>query len=434
MPFTVAIVGKPNVGKSSLFNRLIGERKSITDDLPGVTRDRIYGIATWLTKSFALIDTGGIEIGDAPFLEQIKQQALFAVNEANLTIFVVDSRTGLTDDDHIIAKLLYQSNKPVILAVNKVDNQDLLNNIYEFYALGFGDPVGISAHHGIGIGDLLDRVVGFMKDEKEIIEDDSIRLAVIGYPNVGKSSLTNTILGEERVIVSNIAGTTRDAIDTTFTKDGQKYTIIDTAGIKKSGQIYESTDRYALIRALQAVERSEVVLLVIDGSRPLINQDKHVAGLIQEYEKAAVIVVNKWDLIDKQTNTMAEYEAMIREEFQFLPWAEVCFVSSLENKRIHTIFEAVLNAYQNYKRTLGTPVLNEFLLEATHMNPPKLFNKGQAKFSYMTQSSNKPPTFMVFVNNPEFVHFSYERYLENRLREMFDFKGTPVRLIIRKKV
>ena len=434
MPYTVAIVGRPNVGKSSLFNRIIGDRKAITDDKPGVTRDRIYGSAAWLTRHFGLIDTGGIDIGDAPFLEQIKTQAMLAVNEADLIVFVVDSRVGLTEVDTYIARLLYPAEKPVIVAVNKVDNDQLRGTVYEFYSLGFGEPIAVSANHGIGMGDLLDEIIKQMPTEGNLEDDDSIKLAVIGYPNVGKSSLTNRILGQERVIVSDIPGTTRDAIDTKFVRDGKDYSIVDTAGIKKSGQIYESTDKYALLRALKAADRADVLLLVLDGSRELINQDKHVGGIIQEYQKAAVIVVNKWDLVDKETQTMKKIEDDLRDEFNFIPYVEICFVSSLDNKRIHTIFEAIDRAYESYNRTLSTSILNEFLMDVTAMNPPKLFNKGMAKFSYMTQIQTKPPTFLVFVNNPNYVHFSYERYLENKLRELFQFTGSPIKLLIRKKV
>ncbi len=433
MSFTVAIVGRPNVGKSSVFNRLIGQRKSITDDQPGVTKDRIYGRSTWLTKSFGIIDTGGIDISDAPFLEQIKQQALFAVNEADLVLFIVDAQTGITDADTHIAKILYTYKKDVIVAVNKADNVNLAANIYEFYSLGFADPVAISAHHGIGFGDLLDKIVNYIPEVTNKKETASTKIAVIGYPNVGKSSLVNAILGESRVITSSIPGTTIDAVDTFFTRNEKDYVIVDTAGIKKRGQIYESTERYALLRALQATERSDVVLFLLDASREIINQDKHVAGLVSEYAKACVIVVNKWDLVQKQTKTMALYEKMVKEEFKFLPFAEVCFVSSTENKRINTIFQALEKAVTNYNKKIQTAVLNELLTDITAMVPPKPFGRLAAKFNYMTQVSIKPPTFLIFVNDPKYVHFSYTRYLENRIREAFDFTGTPIKIIYRKK-
>src|SRR5690554_5121829 len=421
MSFKVAIVGRPNVGKSSLFNRIIGYRKSITAEQPGVTRDRIYARATWLTRSFGLIDTGGIDLKDAPFLEQIRHQATIAMSEADLILLVVDSRSGLTDLDENVAKMLYREKKPVIVVVNKVDNQSLKDSIYDFYGLGFGDPIGVSALHGIGIGDLLDEIIKYMPEDEVTIEDDSIKVAVIGYPNVGKSSLVNAILGEERTIISNIAGTTRDAVDTVIEKEGQKYTIIDTAGIKKRGQIYESTDYYSLLRAVDAVERSDVVLFLIDAERDLINQDKHVAGLITEYNKACVIVVNKWDVVLKETNTMKNYEDKVRGEFKFLPFAEICFVSSKEKTRLNTLFPAINKAYESYNRELKTSVLNEFLADMTSMVPPKNVKTGTAKFFYMTQVSTKPPTFVIFVNDPKLVHFSYKRYLENRMRELFHF-------------
>lgn len=432
MAFTVAIVGRPNVGKSSVFNRIIGDRKAITAEQPGVTRDRIYARGTWLTKSFGLIDTGGIDFGDAPFLDQIKEQALIAINEADLILFVVDSRTGLTDMDEYIAKRLYGVNKPVILVVNKVDNIQIKQSIYEFYSLGLGDPIGVSALHGIGVGDLLDKVVSYMPNEETSIDDESIKVAVIGYPNAGKSSLVNAILGEDRVIISDIPGTTRDAIDTKFKRNKQLYTIIDTAGIKRRGQIYESTDYYSLLRALQAVERADVVLFMVDGSRDLINQDKHVAGLITEYKKSCLIVVNKWDLVEKDSNTMHKYEQMIREEFKFLPFAEVCFVSSKYKSRLETLFPAINTAYENYNKELKTSVLNEFLNDMTQMVPPRMVKNRIATFKYMTQVATRPPAFVIFVNEPELVHFSYRRYLENRMRELFDFTGTPINLIFRK--
>lgn len=433
MSFKVAIVGRPNVGKSSLFNRIIGYRKSITAEQPGVTRDRIYARATWLTRSFGLIDTGGIDLKDAPFLEQIRHQATIAMSEADLILLVVDSRSGLTDLDENVAKMLYREKKPVIVVVNKVDNQSLKDSIYDFYGLGFGDPIGVSALHGIGIGDLLDEIIKYMPEDEVTIEDDSIKVAVIGYPNVGKSSLVNAILGEERTIISNIAGTTRDAVDTVIEKEGQKYTIIDTAGIKKRGQIYESTDYYSLLRAVDAVERSDVVLFLIDAERDLINQDKHVAGLITEYNKACVIVVNKWDAVLKETNTMKNYEDKVRGEFKFLPFAEICFVSSKEKTRLNTLFPAINKAYESYNRELKTSVLNEFLADMTSMVPPKNVKTGTAKFFYMTQVSTKPPTFVIFVNDPKLVHFSYKRYLENRMRELFEFTGTPIKFIFRKR-
>lgn len=434
MPYTVAIVGRPNVGKSSLFNRLIGTRLSITDDAPGVTRDRIYAKSEWLTRTFAVIDTGGIEIGDAPFLEQIKQQALVAINEANLIVFVVDSRSGLTDDDNVIAKMLYQTDKKVIVAVNKVDNIELKTSIYEFYGLGFGDPIAISSHHGIGMGELLDQIVENMPEETENFDDDDvIKLAVIGYPNVGKSSLTNAILGQERVIVSEIAGTTRDAVDTPFVKDGKDYVIIDTAGIKKRGQVYESTEKYSVLRAVSAIERSDIGLVVIDGSRDLIAQDKHVAGYLQDYSRGAVIVVNKWDIVEKDEKTMKKMTEDIYDELKFLTFAEICFVSAKDNKRISTIFTAVDKAYENFNKRIPTNIINDILLDSVSMNPPAAFNQGKAKFSYVTQVSTKPPTFVIFVNDPNYVHFSYLRYLENQFRKAFDFTGSPIKLILRKK-
>lgn len=434
MPFTVAIVGRPNVGKSSLFNRLIGDRLSITDDEAGVTRDRIYSKANWLTKEFSLIDTGGIDLGDAPFLNQIKAQATMAMDEAHVIIFVVDGKQGLVDADHYIAKQLYKTDKPVILAVNKIDDVQQVAQAYEFYALGFGDPVAISSHHGIGIGDLLDRVIAHMHDEEMPMDPDAISFCVVGRPNVGKSSLTNAILGEERVIVSEISGTTRDAIDTPFKKDRKHYVIIDTAGIKKRGKVYENTDKYSVMRALLALERSDVALLVIDGEEGIIEQDKHVAGHIVDHNKAVVIVVNKWDAVLKDERTMKKMEEKIRDEFKFLDYAPIVFVSAKHQSRIHTIFPAIDNAYINYQKEVSTSILNDILQDAVAMNPTSMFNHGKATFNYITQIGIKPPTFAVFVNNPDFVHFSYLRYLNNQYRAAIDFTGTPIRLLLRKKV
>ncbi|HPG42789.1 MAG TPA: ribosome biogenesis GTPase Der [Acholeplasmataceae bacterium] len=433
MPYKVAIVGRPNVGKSSLFNRLVGARLSITDDQPGVTRDRIYARAEWLTKHFRLIDTGGIDIGDAPFLNQIKAQAQVAMDEADTIIFVVDGKTGLVDADHYIAKLLYKTEKPVILAVNKIDDISLSMNAYEFYALGFGDPIAVSTIHGIGIGDLLDRTMSYMTDEDISYDDSIVQFSIVGRPNVGKSSLTNAILGEERVIVSDVAGTTTDAIDTRFKKDRKEYVVIDTAGIKKRGKVYESTDKYSVLRALSAIERSDIALLVIDGEEGILEQDKHVAGYITDYNKACVIVVNKWDAVEKDDKTMKKMEQKIRDEFQFLTYAPIVFVSAKHQSRIHTLFPAINLAYDNYQKQVQTSVINDLIQDAVAMNPTPIHNHGKAQFNYATQVAIKPPTFVVYVNNPDFVHFSYERYLQNQIRSAIDFTGTPIKLILRKK-
>ncbi|MFU8792498.1 MAG: ribosome biogenesis GTPase Der [Acholeplasmataceae bacterium] len=433
MSFTVAIVGRPNVGKSSLFNRLIGTRLSITDDEAGITRDRIYSKANWLTKEFSLIDTGGIDLGDAPFLNQIKAQAQIAMDEAHVIVFVVDGKQGLIDADYYIAKQLYKSEKPVILAVNKIDDINQVAQIYEFYALGFGEPIAISSHHGIGIGDLLDQVVSHMHDEPMKPDSDAISFCVVGRPNVGKSSLTNAILGEERVIVSEISGTTRDAIDTPFKKDRRQYVIIDTAGIKKRGKIYENADKYSLMRALLALERSDVALLILDGEEGILEQDKHVAGYIVDQYKAVVIVVNKWDAIEKDDKTMKKMEEKIREEFKFLEYAPICFVSAKNNERLHTIFPNINLAYENYQKQIKTSILNDLLQDAVAMNPTPIHNHGKASFNYITQVAIKPPSFTLFVNNPDFIHFSYLRYLNNQFRQAIDFTGTPIKLMIRKK-
>lgn len=434
MPFKVAIVGRPNVGKSSLFNRIIGSRLSITDDQAGITRDRLYAKAEWLTKNFRVIDTGGIDIGDAPFLTQIKAQAQIAMDEADVIVFVVDGKQGLQESDYYISKLLYKSEKPVILAVNKIDDLSLVSASYEFYALGFGDPIAISTIHGIGIGDLLDQIISHIQDDDISYDDTVVQFCIVGRPNVGKSSLTNAILGEERVIVSDIPGTTMDAIDTRFKKDRKEYVVIDTAGIKKRGKVYENADKYSVLRALSALERSDIALLVIDGEEGVIEQDKHVAGYIKDYGKAAVIVVNKWDAVEKDDKTMKKMEEKIKEEFKFLDFAQVVFVAAKENSRIHTIFPALNLAFENYQKQISTSILNEVIDDAVAMNPTPIHNRGKAQFSYVTQVAIKPPAFVLFVNNPDYVHFSYERYLENRLRSAFDFTGTPIKLILRKKV
>lgn len=433
MPFTVAIVGRPNVGKSSLFNRILGERLSITDDVAGVTRDRIYAQAEWLTKRFSIIDTGGIDIGDAPFLTQIKHQAEIAMDEANVIIFVVDGLVGLTDSDYYIAKQLYKTEKPVVVAVNKIDDLVHAHNAYEFYSLGFQDPIAISSHHGIGVGDLLDKVLSYMTTEDKPAEKGVISFAVIGRPNVGKSSLVNAIIGEERVIVSDISGTTTDAIDTSFIKDKQKYTVIDTAGIKKRGKVYENLDKYSVLRALTALERADVALLVLDGEAGIQEQDGHVAGYIMEYKRACIIVVNKWDLVEKDSKTMKKFEEKIREEFKFLTYAPIVFLSAKENQRVHTLFPVLQSVYENFTKELSTKLINDTLIDAVLMNPPSVFNQGKAKFNYATQTDIKPPTITMFVNEPKYIHFSYERYLQNQFRSVFDLTGSPLKFVFRKK-
>ncbi|HHT98881.1 MAG TPA: ribosome biogenesis GTPase Der [Acholeplasma sp.] len=433
MAFTVAIVGRPNVGKSSLFNRIVGERISITDDVSGVTRDRIYAQAVWLTRRFSLIDTGGIDVVDAPFLSQIKMQAQIAMDEADAIIFVVDGKNGVTDGDEYIAKTLYRTNKPVILAVNKIDDINQIANTYDFYQLGFDEPIAISTQHGIGIGDLLDKVISYMEDEVEPYDNDTIKIAIIGRPNVGKSSLTNAILGNDRVIVSPISGTTTDAIDTPFVRDGKKYVVIDTAGIKKRGKVYESVDKYSVLRALTAIDRSDICLIVIDGEEGVIEQDKHVAGYAFEANKAIVIVVNKWDAVEKDDKTMQKMEKDIRDNFKFLDFAPIVFVSALEKSRIHTIFSEIDVAYANYQKEISTSILNDLMHDAVAMNPTPIHNRGKASFNYATQVAIKPPTFVLFVNNPDFVHFSYLRYLNNQFRSAIDFTGTPIKIILRRK-
>jgi GTPase len=433
-PFKVAIVGRPNVGKSSFFNRLIGQRHAITDDRPGITRDRLYAKAEWLGHRFQVIDTGGIDYVDAPFLAEIKVQAEIAMDEADVIIMVVDGIAGLHEADQLVAKILFKRQKEVILVVNKIDDLSKMTQIYEFYALGLGDPIGVSTIHGIGIGDVLDKIVALKPQHIVVDTKDSISFAIVGRPNVGKSSLLNAMLNQQRVITSPISGTTRDAIDTTFTRHKKTYIAIDTAGIKKRGKIYESFDKYSLIRAMGALERADVGLLVIDGHEGIIEQDKHVGGLIQDYFKAVVIVVNKWDIIEKDDKTMAKMEKDLKQEFQFFDYAQIIFVSALEKLRLDALFEAIDIAHYNYHLEIKTSILNEILHDATLKHPAAPFNNGRANFTYMTQSGTKPPTFQLFVNNPDYVHFSYERYLKNAFRDAIDLTGTPIKFMLRKKV
>ena len=428
----VAIVGSPNVGKSTLFNRIVGERKAIVDDQAGVTRDRLYGKATWLTKEFTLIDTGGVEIKNAAFQTQIRAQVEIAIEEADVIVYVTDGRLGVTPDDRVVCKMLFKSGKPVILCVNKIDNYEMMDNVTEFYSLGIGEPIAISTAHGIGIGDLLDKVVENLPEKaEEEFDEDTIVFSIIGRPNVGKSSLTNAILGQDRVIVSNIEGTTRDSIDTRFTRDEQNYVVIDTAGLKKRGKIYESVDKYAALRALAAIDRSQVVLLVIDANEGITQQDKHVVGYAMDESKAIVIVVNKWDLVEHTQNAMTEFTKKIRSEFKFLDYAPVVYISAKDKSRIQTIFPEIQAAFSAYNYRVGTSVLNDIMMDAQIVNPTPVFNGGRLKIYFASQVAICPPTFVLSVNDPEYMHFSYQRYLENRLRDSFDFTGTPIKIICR---
>jgi len=429
----VAFIGKPNVGKSTIFNRIIGERKSIIEDTPGVTRDRLYAKASWLNKEFRVIDTGGIELKDAPFQELIRMQAQIAIEEADIIVYICDGKSGCDNDDMYIASLLKRSKKKVIVAVNKIDDGSKKNNIYDFYCLGLGDPIAVSGIHGVGIGDLLDEIVRNFPNKEYEDYEGSVRFSFIGRPNVGKSSLTNAILGEDRVIVSNIEGTTRDAIDTPFTRDGVEYVAIDTAGLKKKGKIFESIDKYAALRALSAIDRSDVCCIVIDGKDGIKEQDKHVAGYAHEAGKAVVIVVNKWDIVDKDTHTMSEFEKKIRNEFKFLSYAEIVFVSAMKNQRIDTLFKAITLSYESATKRISTSVLNDVLLEAVTRTPPLEFNGGILRILYANQVSSKPPMFVLFVNDPKYLHFSYQRFIENKLREAFGFEGTPIIIKCRSK-
>ncbi|CUS26261.1 GTP-binding protein Der [Paucilactobacillus oligofermentans DSM 15707 = LMG 22743] len=428
----VAVVGRPNVGKSTIFNRIAGERISIVEDTPGVTRDRIYAHGEWLGKEFNLIDTGGIEISNAPFVEQIKQQAEIAIDEADVIIFLVDIQSGMTDADEQVAQILYRSNKPVVLAVNKVDNFELRSQVYDFYSLGFGEPYSISGAHGIGLGDLLDAVIDNFPDDGVVEEDDSIRFSLIGRPNVGKSSLVNAILGENRVIVSDVAGTTRDAIDTKFTSEkGDEYTMVDTAGIKKRGKIYENTEHYAMLRAMRAIDNSDIVLMILNAEEGIREHDKRIAGYAHEAGRGVIIIVNKWDTIEKDNHTMQDFENLIRFEFQYLSYAPIMFVSATTKQRLTKIPDLVKEVYTHHTRRIQSSTLNDVIMDAIAANPTPSKNGKRLRVFYGTQVAIQPPTFVIFMNDTELMHFSYERYLENQIRKAFDFTGTPIHLIKR---
>lgn len=430
----VAIVGRPNVGKSSLFNRIVGERVSITDDASGITRDRIYSKATWLNQEFIVIDTGGIILKDEPFSQEIKAQALLAVDEADLIVMVVDVRTGITAEDDDVIGLLQRSGKPIIVAVNKVDDQNFQDNVYDFYRLGVDAVVPVSSLHGIGIGDLLDMIIHQLP-ERKVAEygEDVIRYCLIGQPNVGKSTLANAILGEERVIVSDVPGTTRDAIDAVYTRNGRDYVVIDTAGIRKRGKIYERAEKYSLLRALAAIERSDIAVILLDGTEQLIEQDKRIAGYARENNRAAIIAVNKWDAVVKDDKTMNRLTAEIRKNFLFLDFAPLVFISAKNHQRINTLLEEIDRVYENFTRRMPTNILNDIINDAVLLNQPPEFNGARIKIYYATQEGTKPPTVVLFVNDPKHMHFSYLRYLENQIRANFEFTGTPLKFILRKK-
>ncbi|MFZ2584585.1 MAG: ribosome biogenesis GTPase Der [Enterococcus aquimarinus] len=431
---TIAIVGRPKVGKSTLFNRIAGERISIVEDTPGVTRDRIYATGEWLGKEFSIIDTGGIDLGDEPFMDQIRHQAEIAIEEADVIIFVGSGQEGVTDADELVARILFKSNKPVILAVNKVDNPEMRNEIYEFYSLGLGDPYPVSGSHGLGLGDVLDEAVRHFSTEIEPEEEGVIKFSLIGRPNVGKSSLINGILGEERVIVSEIEGTTRDAVDTHFVgENGQKFTMIDTAGMRKRGKVYESTEKYSVMRAMRAIERSDIVLFVINAEEGIREQDKRIAGYAHEAGRGLIIVVNKWDLVKKDTNSMRDFEQEIRDEFQYLDYAPIIFVSAVTRQRLNKLPELIERVSESQNLRIPSSVLNDVIMDAVAINPTPTDKGRRLKIFYSTQVAVKPPAFVIFVNEEELMHFSYARFLENQIRNAFTFEGTPIRIIARRR-
>lgn len=432
----VAVVGRPNVGKSTLFNVLAGEMISIVKDTPGVTRDRIYADCTWLDRAFTLIDTGGIEPDSKDIiLSQMREQAEIAIATADVIIFIVDVRQGLTDSDSKVADMLRKSRKPVILAVNKVDSfAKFGNDVYEFYNLGIGDPLPISAASRLGLGELLDAVIAHFPDrEEDEEEDDRPRIAIVGKPNVGKSSIVNKLLGENRVIVSDIAGTTRDAVDTEIVHNGTEYVFIDTAGLRRKSKIKEELERYSIIRTVTAVERADVVLVVIDATEGVTEQDAKIAGIAHDRGKGIIIVVNKWDAIEKNDKTIYEYTNKIKTILSFIPYAEYVFVSAETGQRLLKLYDLIDMVRENQTMRIQTGVLNEIMTEAVALQQPPSDKGKRLKLYYMTQVAVKPPTFVVFVNDKELMHFSYTRYLENRIRDAFGFRGTALKFIIRER-
>ena len=430
----IAIVGRPNVGKSTIFNRIAGQRVAIVEDTAGVTRDRIYAQAEWTGNTFRIIDTGGIQVEDQPYQEEIRAQVQIAMDEADVILMVVNGKAGLNDDDQYIASMLHRQDKPVVLAVNMIDDESRLMNIYEFYSLGIGEPVACSGIHGIGIGDILDRCVEALPEESGEEKGEGLRIAVIGEPNVGKSSLVNAILKEERSIVSDVQGTTRDAVDTPFLYEGRPYVIVDTAGIRKRGKVYESIEKYSVLRAMRAIERCDVALFLIDAEAGIREQDKHVAGYAVEAGRPVVIVVNKWDAVEKDEKTMNRFTEKVRAEFAYLSYAPILYVSAKTHQRVDTVIPAADRVYENASRRIPTNILNEVIADTQITTPAPTHNGKRFRIYYTTQVAVNPPTFVFSCNDPKLLHFSYQRFLENSLREAFDFEGTPLRIIARKKI
>lgn len=432
----VAIVGRPNVGKSTLFNRIAGGRTAIVEDHPGVTRDRLYKDTSWLNREFTLIDTGGIEFKQVEDVisKQMRFQAELAIRDADVIIFVVDGRDGLTGTDEEVGAILRRTEKPVILAVNKIEDFKDPAVGYDFYALGLGEPVLVSAAHGFNIGDLLDEVLAHLPEtDEDEYPEDTVKIAVIGRPNVGKSSLVNALLREERVIVSDIPGTTRDAIDSLFTREGRSYVLIDTAGMRRKGKIDEPTERYSVIRSLRAVDRSDVVLMLIDAVEGLTEQDKKIAGYAHEAGRACVLVVNKWDLLEKDDKTMQKFNLTLREGLGFMQYAPIIYVSAVTKQRVHKVIDLVNYVAEQHAMRVSTSALNDLVREMVMLNPPPTDKGRRLKILYVTEVGVKPPTFVIFVNDPELMHFSYLRYIENRLRSTFGFEGTPLKMVVRSR-
>ncbi len=429
----VALLGRPNVGKSTIFNRLVGKKISIIEDTPGITRDRIYGMVEYKDYSFHLVDTGGIDLQNSAFNEDIKNQAELAIDEADVIVFVVDGKEGLTANDFVVRDMLMKSNSKVIVAINKCDSKLIKENEYEFYELGFDKYYKVSGEHNIGIAELLDEIVSEFKPMEIEYPNDTLKFSIIGRPNVGKSSLVNALLNEERVIVSDVAGTTRDAIDTPFTYYGHDCVVIDTAGMRKKGKIYENVERYSLLRSMKAIDRCNVCCIVINAEEGIVEHDKHIAGYALDSGKAVVLVVNKWDVIDNKDSAMRKWKQDIENNFQFMSYAPVVFLSAKSRKRIHTLMPEILKVYENSRREIKTSLLNDVIMDAYNLNLPPSYKGKRLKIYFSSQVKTCPPTFNIQVNNKGLIHFSYERYLENKIRESFDFEGTPIVLQFKNK-